>query len=132
MEPAKANSGFNAPKFSRNCGLFVRLPSSDNGRLQLVLVKPVGTQVGTQIGGSHDGRTGLRQGNMPAAVTDWSVWLHPEFSQGFLWAPGNTSRTVGHLGFSSGSRFGSRELAGFLASARRNVSGFPPGAGQPV
>ena len=29
MEPAKANSGFNAPNFSRNCSLFVQLPSPE-------------------------------------------------------------------------------------------------------
>ena len=27
VEPASANSGFNAPEFSRNCSLFFRLPS---------------------------------------------------------------------------------------------------------
>ena len=52
----------NAPTFPRNCGLFVRLPSPDNGRLELVLVTPVGTQ--------------LR--NLQAAVSDWSVPLRPK------------------------------------------------------
>ena len=74
----------NAPKCSRNCG-----------RLQLVLV----TQVGTQIGSSHDRTTGLQLRNLLVAVTDWSVPLHPKVSS----APGDTSRTVWRLGFSSGS-----------------------------
>ena len=32
VEPAKANSGFNAPNFSCNCRLFVRLPFPKTGR----------------------------------------------------------------------------------------------------
>ena len=31
VEPAKANSGFNAPNFSHNCSLFVRLLSLETG-----------------------------------------------------------------------------------------------------
>ncbi|KAK2176654.1 hypothetical protein NP493_649g01052 [Ridgeia piscesae] len=31
MEPAKANSSFNVPNFSRNCCLFVQLPSPETG-----------------------------------------------------------------------------------------------------
>ena len=69
VEPANANSGFDAPKFSRNCDLFVRLPFPDNGKLQLVLVTLVGMQVGTQIGGSYDGRTGnWLVGSTPSGV----------------------------------------------------------------
>ena len=50
---------------------FFRLPSPDNGKLQLGQVTPVETQVATQIGGLHDGTTGLRIRNLPAAVSDW-------------------------------------------------------------
>ena len=88
MEPANANSGFNAPKFYCNCGLFIRLPSPDNGRLQLVLVMPAGMQVGTQIGSSHDRRTGLQVQNLPAAVSDWSVRLRPERGNVYRFLPG--------------------------------------------
>ena len=35
IEPAKANFGFNAPNFSRNCSLFVWLQSPDTGRPRL-------------------------------------------------------------------------------------------------
>ena len=35
VEPAKVNSGFNAPRCSRNCSLFVRLPSPETGRPRL-------------------------------------------------------------------------------------------------
>ena len=35
MEPAKTNSGSNAPKCSRKCSLFVRLPSPGTGRPRL-------------------------------------------------------------------------------------------------
>ena len=34
-EPTKANSSFNAPNFSRNCSLFVQLPSLETGRPRL-------------------------------------------------------------------------------------------------
>ena len=71
MAPASVNSRFNAPTYSRSCGLFVRLSFPDNGRLQLVLVKPVGMQVGTQIGGSQDVRTGFWLRNLPATGSDW-------------------------------------------------------------
>ena len=82
------------PKFPRNGGLFVRLPFPDKGRLQLVLVTPVGTQVGTQIGGSYDGKTGLRLRNLPAAVSDWLAVRRPEFGRTFVRVPSDTSRTV--------------------------------------
>ena len=35
MKSAKANSGFNAPNFSRNCSQFVRLPFPETGRSRL-------------------------------------------------------------------------------------------------
>ena len=140
------------PHLRRICVLFVRLSSPDNGRLQLGLVMPVKTQVGTQIGGSQDVRTGLWLRNLPATGSDWSkgsrVRLRPEASRGFLWSPGDTSWTVWHLGFSSGSgiswsfsdlgqtrsisRFGSREPSGDSGLAPRYVSGFSPGVGPPA
>ncbi|KAK2170761.1 hypothetical protein NP493_1143g01000 [Ridgeia piscesae] len=137
----------NAPKCSRNCGLFVRPPSPDNGRLQLVLVTPVGTQVGTQIDGSHDGTTGLQVRNLPAAVSDWSVPLRPKVSSGARRHQPNcvTSRLFARLRYFPNVRWprvyirpnGLRGSAGppgtdcgpgpRLRSIRRNVTGFRPG-----
>ena len=72
VEPANANYGFTAPTFSRSYGLFVQLSSPDNGRLQLVLVTPVWTQVETHFGSSQDVRTGFRLRNLPVTGSDWS------------------------------------------------------------
>ena len=125
--PVNANSRFNAPKFSRSCGLFVWLSSPDNGRFQLVLVKPVGTHVGMQIGGSQDVRT--RLWNLPVMGSDWSngsrVWLPPNCVKS------RVSRSFGDLGRTrSISGFGSGEPSRVRPRGMSPV--FSPGAGPPA
>ena len=151
MKPANANTGFNAPKCSRNCSLFFRLPSPDNGRLHLGRVTPVETQVATQIGGLHDGTTGLRILNLPAAVSDWFSG-----SVGDLRRMGSTSgspknrpdlrlRVSIRLNgvnlqhwpglWHSGFRPSGLQLSGLrphLRLIRRIVTGFTPGLGPPA